>query len=79
MFVEGGKKGDYAPELMNITCGIPQGSILFVLFNIYKFPLAQIIEHYNISRENYADDTQLYISVSVNDRSLLYLLSEYRN
>ena len=38
-------------------------------------PVAQIMEHHNISYQTYADDTQLYISVSSHDYSLLLSLS----
>lgn len=34
-------------------------------------PLAQIVEHHNISYHTYADDTQIYISVSPHDYSSL--------
>lgn len=34
------------------------------LFILYMLPLAQIMEHHEISYHTYADDTQLYISVS---------------
>lgn len=39
------------------------------LFNLYMLPLAQIMEHHKNSYHTYADDTQLYISVSSHDRS----------
>lgn len=37
------------------------------------------MEYYNVSYDNYAGDTQLYVSLSANDRSHLYLLSKCIN
>ena len=69
--------GNYESVRTKITCGVPQGSILGpLLFNIYMLPLAQIMEYHNISYHTYADDTQLYITVSPDDYSPLYLLNK---
>lgn len=40
-------------------------------------PLAKIMKYYNISYHNYADDIQLYITVSPHDYSPLYSLIKY--
>ena len=57
--------GNSESEPTKVTCGVPRGSILGPLpFNIYMLPLAQIMDHSNISYQTYADDTQLYVSVS---------------
>ena len=62
--------GNYESEGTEITCGVPQGSILGQpLF------IAQIID-YHISYHRYADDRQLYISVSPYDHSPLLSLSK---
>ena len=44
---------------------MPQGSVLgFVLFSLYTTSLSQIITNHNLSHHLYADETQVYISLS---------------
>lgn len=50
---------------MKITHGVPQGFILVpLLFNIDMLPRASIMENNKKCYHNYADDAQIYITIS---------------
>ena len=47
------------------TTGVPHGLVLGpILFSLFVSPIAQIATKYGVRQQQYADDTQLYISIS---------------
>ena len=45
--------------------GVPQGSVLGpIVFSFYVSLIAEIASSYNLTQQQYADDTQLYVAVT---------------
>lgn len=56
--------GENSPAV-SVSQGVPQGSVLGpILFTAYISPVANLIKSFGICHQQYADDTQLYISVT---------------
>ena len=53
---------------VDLCCGLPQGSILgTVFFTLYTHPLSCILDQHPVSRQLYADDTQIYKSSQITE------------
>ena len=49
----------------NISCGVPQGSVLgLLLFTLYTISLSSVIHRHHLNHNFLADDTQIYIPLS---------------
>ena len=66
------KIGDTFSDKVTLSYGVPQGSVLgSVLFTLYTTPLSAIISSFDINHHLYADDTQIYMSLSVSNVPIL--------
>jgi len=57
--------GRRSSALTSCSVRVPQGSVLgLLLFSIYTSPIYTIAQTHHIERQQYADDTQLYVAMS---------------
>ena len=67
-------------ESTPLHCGVPQGSVLGpTKYCCYTRPLGNMLRKYNIGRHMYANDTQLYVPINVNNGDVQCVIDTLEN